>query len=552
MEIKNDDNKTENNMNNNNDNDNDNKDEKNNQGVETNNIDNKNIIENIEIKDNNNNIIEHINTEGNKDDKIPAINQEGEIKEQLEDNKDQKSENIQSNNIYIEIQHKNANNNIREIELVSENDNNNNIIKEIVVKNKVNKTRKMNSENIKPVILRKSISIKRIKERSQEKLHNKELKLDKSPPRKITKIEIKNKNKIRLINSTNQLPLFEEKKKKIYKTIEQKDAKLGKFQSKKNMGKTGGNKMVIKSRKNLTESSLNDKNDKTKSYQKKISKRISQPNSTTPNQNNKSLKSRKVIMHIKGKKSDKSLYYNTSNLIKSNFKDKMNDTNKEVQRDIANINNNEKNNINQKNKKNEKNNITNYKIKKIKESDSKNKNGKKEENELNKAHTVKEINEEEDSEYGKELNELNEEDKIHYYEPQSIVNYSSANFTNKRNRKHFSFSVWKEKKILHSPFNSLIIDISKNLFKFEDNNGYNTQLQSQAFERSNNILEIKNLNDKINQKKNDIQKVNKAISNKQKELIFYNKEIRIIDNMIQKEEEERAFLQTMINYFINK
>ena len=50
------------------------------------------------------------------------------------------------------------------------------------------------------------------------------------------------------------------------------------------MGKTGGNKMVIKSRKNLTESSLNDKNDKTKSYQKKISKRISQPNSTTPNQ----------------------------------------------------------------------------------------------------------------------------------------------------------------------------------------------------------------------------------------------------------------------------
>ena len=65
-------------------------------------------------------------------------------------------------------------------------------------------------------------------------------------------------------------------------------------------------------------------------------------------------------------------------------------------------------------------------------------------------------------------------------------------------------------------------------------------------------MEIKNLNDKINQKKNDIQKVNKAISNKQKELIFYNKEIRIIDNMIQKEEEERVFLQTMINYFINK
>ena len=230
----------------------------------------------------------------------------------------------------------------------------------------------------------------------------------------------------------------------------------------------------------------------------------------------------------------------------------MNDTNKEVKRDIANINNNEKNNIIQKNKKNEKNNITNYKIKKIKESDSENKNMKKEINELNKAHTVKETNEDEESEYGKDLNELNEEDKLYYYEPQSIVNYSSVKFTNKINRKHFSFSVLKGNKIPHLPFNSPITDISKNLFKFEDNNGYNSQLQSQPFERSNNIFKIKNLNDKINQKKNDIQKVNKAISNKQKELLFYNKEIRIIDNMIQKEEEERVILQNMINYFINK
>ena len=431
---------------------------------------------------------------------------------------------------------------------MSENDNNNNIIKEIVVKNKDNKTRKMNSEIIKPVILRKSISIKRIKERSQEKLHNKELKLDRSPPRKITKIEIKNKNKIRLINSTNQLPLFEEKKNKIYKTIEQKDAKLGQFKSKNNNGKIRGNKMVVKGRKNLNENSFNDK---TKSNQKKISKRISEPNSTTPNQNNKSINSRKVIKHIKGIKSDKSLYYSTNNLIKSNFNDKMKDTNKEEQRDKSDINNNKKNNIIPKSKKNERNNITNYKIKKIKDSDSKNKNTKKEVNELNKASTVKEINEEEDSEYGKELNELNEEDKIYYYEPQSIVNYSSVNFTNKRNRKHFSFSVFKENKMSHSPFSNPITDISKNLFKF-DNNGYNPQLQSQAFERSNNILKIKNLNDKINQKKNGIQKVNKAISDKQKELLFYNKEIRIIDNMIQKEEEEREILQTMINYFINK
>jgi hypothetical protein len=230
----------------------------------------------------------------------------------------------------------------------------------------------------------------------------------------------------------------------------------------------------------------------------------------------------------------------------------MNDTNKEVQTEKADINNNKKNNIIQKNKKNEKNNITNYKIKKIKESDSENKNMKKEINEFNKAHTVKETNEDEESEYGKDLNELNEEDKLYYYEPQSIVNYSSANFTNKRNRKHFSFSVWKENKMSNLPFSSLITDINKNLFKFEDNNGYNSQLQSQPFERSNNILKIKNLNDKINQKKNDIQKVNKVISNKQKELLFYNKEIRIIDNMIQKEEEERVILQTMINYFINK
>ena len=101
--------------------------------------------------------------------------------------------------------------------------------------------------------------------------------------------------------------------------------------------------MVVKSRKNINGNSLNDK---TNSHQKKISKRSSQLNSTTPNQNNKSIKSHKVIKHIKGIKSDKSLYFGKSNLIKSRFNDKMNDTNKETQTNKANINKNEKNNTN--------------------------------------------------------------------------------------------------------------------------------------------------------------------------------------------------------------
>ena len=63
-----------------------------------------------------------------------------------------------------------------------------------------------------------------------------------------------------------------------------------------------------------------------------------------------------------------------------------------------------------------------------------------------------------------ELNEINKTDRIYYYEPKSIVNYSSVNFTNKKVRKHhISSSVNKDNHF--SIFNfSLNNNITKNLF----------------------------------------------------------------------------------------
>ena len=78
------------------------------------------------------------------------------------------------------------------------------------------------------------------------------------------------------------------------------------------------------------------------------------------------------------------------------------------------------------------------------------------------------------------LNELNETDSIYYYDPKSIVNYSSINFTNRKNKKHQSLSVSKNSNIITSRFNQTFNNTEKkNLFQSNLNLTQHIKLQSQ-------------------------------------------------------------------------
>ena len=158
------------------------------------------------------------------------------------------------------------------------------------------------------------------------------------------------------------------------------------------------------------------------------------------------------------------------------------------------------------------------------------------------------IDEESENDNLDEIDELNEANKVYYYDPKSIVNYSTVNFTNKKNRKYQSLSVSKEKLVNNIFNNSLNNMINKNLFKNDDlNKTQHINMPSQILENKH-ILLIKSMNDKINMRKNDIEKINKLISNIKKEIKNYDNEIRIIDNWIINEKKEGEILRQMINF----
>ena len=140
---------------------------------------------------------------------------------------------------------------------------------------------------------------------------------------------------------------------------------------------------------------------------------------------------------------------------------------------------------------------------------------------------------------------------LNYYEPKSIVNYSTSNFSNeKHNNKYQSLSVSKDSKKSNNIINKTLDTINKNFF-----NLINSKLVRHTNEPSQTIKKIeikdkKTLNEEINKKNEDIEKINRLISKMKNQITKYDTESRIIDNLIRKEEQEGEVLRQMIN-FIN-
>ena len=374
---------------------------------------------------------------------------------------------------------------------------------------------------------------------------------------------------------SKKIPHVEKKTKLVNKTIVPKEEKLNHFQSKKNFEKKNKMNLFYKNPQNLNSMKLidhpyNDMINENHHHRSNIIKSDMIPNpnlgknNSLSNINNNSKNKHKIIGHHKGINSEKSLNYSQNNYINNNS------NKKELIKDLKDYTENNKESHDNKKIENIKN-INNYNIKKIKDSCSsiisenniKKINEAQNESKSNKTYSESdlgevggEIIEDEDSEFGKEINELNDTDEANYYEPKSIVNYSIFNFTNKKNRRHQSLSVSKETKMSYSPFhNSPKASINKNLFKFRDknnnnNNHYHIKLPVQNLDKNIKIIKIKNLNDKINMKKNDIDRLNIIIGNMQKEIRKYDNEIRKIDNFIQKEEQEEKEIRQMINFFL--
>ena len=156
-----------------------------------------------------------------------------------------------------------------------------------------------------------------------------------------------------------------------------------------------------------------------------------------------------------------------------------------------------------------------------------------------------------------ELDEFNEDDEIYYYEPQSIVNYCSSNFTNKnnnRNKKIQSLSVKKENNTesrFNNLLNSTIKTLNQNLFKFMDFNFVNNNEEKQ--EEKNVVktkeIDVNKLKQKIEKKNKDIEKIKKIIDKMQKDVKKLDNEIKNVDSWIKKEKEENEFLIYFLIFF---
>lgn len=133
-----------------------------------------------------------------------------------------------------------------------------------------------------------------------------------------------------------------------------------------------------------------------------------------------------------------------------------------------------------------------------------------------------------------EMNDINENNVINNL--RSLEVYSSFVFSIKNDKeiKRQSLSVSKVNK------NS---SMEKNIFK--SNNPDELKIEKNKF---NNIPEIKNLNQKIEQKSKNIEKIKKLIEYYKKQMVKYDNEIIQIDNWILREEKERENLQVMVNF----
>ena len=157
------------------------------------------------------------------------------------------------------------------------------------------------------------------------------------------------------------------------------------------------------------------------------------------------------------------------------------------------------------------------------------------------------------------LDEFNEDEEIYYYEPQSIVNYCSSNFTNNKknnnkNKKFQSLSVKKENNTqsqFNNILNSTIKTLNKNLFKFMDFNFVNN-IKEKKEEKNfikNIEIDVHKLKENIDMKNKDIEKMKNLIDKTQKEIKKLDNEIRSVDSWIKKEIEVNENLIRLLNFF---
>ena len=154
-----------------------------------------------------------------------------------------------------------------------------------------------------------------------------------------------------------------------------------------------------------------------------------------------------------------------------------------------------------------------------------------------------------------DLDEFKDDGKIYYFEPQSIVNYSSYNLSNKIiNKKYQSQSVKKEKKT-ESRFNNLLNNtlntLNKNLFKFIDFNFSNSKEKVKVENKKYEIkeIDINKIKENIEMKNRDIEKIKIMIEKVQREIQKYDNEIKSIDSWIEKEEIENKNLIHFLNFY---
>ena len=150
-----------------------------------------------------------------------------------------------------------------------------------------------------------------------------------------------------------------------------------------------------------------------------------------------------------------------------------------------------------------------------------------------------------------EFNEFNENEEIYYYEPkhqpQSIVNYSLLNFTNKKkNKKILSYSYQKENNKSQSKLNNILNDTINTINRLFSSKKEENKENKEKKEKKD--IDVNKLKENIEIKNKEIEKIKKLIKKAEKEMEKCDNEIRNIDNWIQKEENKNENMIYFFNY----
>jgi hypothetical protein len=150
-----------------------------------------------------------------------------------------------------------------------------------------------------------------------------------------------------------------------------------------------------------------------------------------------------------------------------------------------------------------------------------------------------------------EFNEFNENEEIYYYEPkhqpQSIVNYSLLNFTNKKkNKKNLSLSYQKEKNKSQSKLNNILNDTINTINRLFSSKKEEKKENKENKEKKE--IDVNKLKENIEIKNKEIEKIKKLIKKAENEMEKCDNEIRNIDNWIQKEEKKNDNMRYFFNY----